>query len=259
MLYALITGASKGIGRAIAGELAARKINLLLVARSESLLREVAHELEAAHGIDAHYLAIDLAEPDAAATITGWLVANSFTVHILVNNAGYGLSGAFDRYLAAEHEAMMRVNMHVPVALCRLMLPQLKQQSRSYILNIVSSAAYQAVPGLTVYAASKAFMLNFSRGLGYELRNTSVSVTAISPGATDTDFVNRAQVSTKARKAADKLNMTPQAVASMAVNAMFAGKAELVTGMINKLGAFMVWLLPKKLVERTAAGLYDTD
>lgn len=259
MSYALITGASKGIGKAIAEELAARRVNVLLIARSGFLLEEIANDLIAKFHIKAAYLTIDLADAGSPAAIATWVAENGYQVNILVNNAGYGLSGAFDRYTAKDHIEMMQVNMNVPVELCSFFITQLKQQPRSYILNIASSAAYQAVPGLTVYAASKAFMLNFSRGLAFELRKTTVSVTAVSPGATDTDFVNRAHIGTKALKAAEKLNMTPEQVAKIAVKAMFKRKTETITGMINKIGALLVWLLPKKLGEKIAAGLYGID
>ena len=259
MSYALITGASKGIGKAIAETLAAHKINLLLVARSEQLLQELATNLSQQHQVQAAWFAADLAAPGATAAIMNWITENGYEINILVNNAGYGLSGRFDSYSAEAHAEMMRVNMTVPVVLCREMLPLLQQQPKAYILNIVSSAAYQAVPGLSVYAASKAFMLRFTRGLRYELRKTNISVTAVSPGSTDTDFAHRAQVGEKALKTAEKVNMTPQAVAQQAVAAMFAGKTELITGFINKAGAFFAWLLPKKLVEKASAGIYDLD
>jgi short-subunit dehydrogenase len=257
MTYALITGASKGIGKAMAEILAAKKVNLLLVARSGDLLKKIAGDLARQYGVTTDYLVSDLAEPTAAARIFAWTQEKGYIVDTLINNAGYGLSGSFERYTAEEHNSMMQVNMNVPVELCALYIPQLKQQSKAYILNIASSAAYQSVPGLTAYAASKAFVLSFSRGLNYELRKTSVSVTVISPGATDTDFPNRAKVGTKALKAGEKLNMTPEAVAKIAIGAMYAGKTEAITGFVNKLGAFFVWLLPKKLVEGTAAGIYD--
>jgi short-subunit dehydrogenase len=259
MPYALITGASKGIGKAIAAELAARKCDLLLVARSESLLKETAAELAGKFGVQTDHFAIDLSAPGASAKIMSWLEEKGYAVNILINNAGYGLSGNFDAYTAEEHKAMMQVNMMVPVELTALLIPELKKHPRSYIVNIASSAAYQAVPGLTVYAASKSFVLSFSRGLQYELRKTNISVTAVSPGGTDTDFANRAQVSVKAVKAGEKLNMTPAAVARIAVNAMYARKTEIITGLVNKLGAAFAWLLPKKLTESTAAGLYKKD
>ena len=259
MKYALITGASKGIGRAISQELASRGINVLLVARDYLLLEELANSLKAAHQIEAHYLALDLATTDAVSKLNQWIETNNYSINILVNNAGYGLSGPFTDYPIAEHKAMMQVNMTVPVELTAALIPQLKNNQPSYILNIVSSAAYQSVPGLSTYAASKAFMLSFSRGLRYELRKKGISVTAVSPGSTDTGFATRAKVGAKGLKAAEKVNMTPEAVATIAVKAMFNKKAEVITGFINQLGAFLVWLFPKKLAEKTAAGIYELD
>lgn len=259
MKYALITGASKGIGRAIAQELAIRGFHLVLVARDRFLLEELASRLSVKYNIDARYFSLDLAEADAVQQLYNWVLQQHIQIHILVNNAGYGLSGPFESYTASEHKEMMQVNMSVPVELTSILLPHLRQNQPSYILNIVSSAAYQSVPGLSTYAASKAFMLSFSRGLRYELRKKGISVTAVSPGSTDTGFATRAKVGQKGLKAAEKVNMTPEAVAKIAVNAMFSKKAEVITGFINQLGAFLVWLLPKKLAEKTAAGIYDLD
>lgn len=259
MSYALITGASKGIGKSIAEELAAKKVDLLLVARTASLLKELADDLSVRFQIKTAYLAIDLSVPSSPTEIVDWVNKNNFGVSILVNNAGYGHSGPFIKYTAQEHREMMQVNMIVPVELTNMLIPELKKHSKSYILNIASSAAYQAVPGLAVYAASKAFLLSFSRGLQFELRKTNISVTAVSPGGTETDFANRAKVGRKAIKAGEKLNMTAQAVAKIAVDALFSGKTEVITGFINKLGAFFVWLLPKKLTETTASNIYSED
>lgn len=255
--YALITGASKGIGKAIATELARRQYNVLLVARSEVPLQQLADHLTKTYAIEADYLAIDLSVSGAAQQVFDWCQTRNYAVQTLVNNAGYGLSGPFENYSVAEHENVMAVNMNVLVQLCRLFLPVLKQQPRAYLLNIASSAAYQAVPGMSLYAATKAFVLTFSRGLHQELRKTSVSVTAVSPGSTDTEFATRAQVGEKALKAAEKVNMTPEAVAKIAVENMLAGKAEVITGVVNKLGAFAAWLLPKGFVERTAGKIYE--
>lgn len=257
MSYALITGASKGIGKAIARELAARKTDLLLVARSEHLLQELAAELSAGYGVQTAWLAVDLAKQDAPARINNWVAEQGYPVHILVNNAGFGLGGSFEQHAIEANRDMMQVNMQVPVELCSLLIPELKKHPRAYILNIASSAAYQAVPGLAVYAATKSFLLSFSRGLQYELRKTSISVTVVSPGGTATEFASRARLSEKAVKAGEKLNMTAEAVASLAVKAMFARKTELITGWLNKVGAALVWLLPKQLTEKTAAGIYE--
>lgn len=257
MAYALITGASRGIGLAIAHELARQKFDLLLVARSDSALREAAAKLAAEHSIKTDFLAIDLAQPGAAQSVFDWCDKKSYAVRALVNNAGYGLSGPFQKHALAEHTDMMRVNMTTLVELTYLFLPRLRQQTKAYILNIGSSAAYQAIPGLSLYSASKSFVLQFSRGLRLELKRTSVSVTCVCPGATDTNFVDRAQIGEKGRKAAEKVNMTPEDVAKQAVAAMLSGRAELVTGLLNKAGKLMAWLLPKGLVETTAGSIYE--
>ncbi len=257
MPYALITGASKGIGKAIAEELAKRKYNLLLIARSNDLLEKIAKDISGAYKVDVDFFAIDLSSADAAKKIFEWCNEKKYNIDILVNNAGYGLSGLFEKYTPEENTNMMQLNMLAPVQLCQYFLPMLKQHKKSFILNIASSAAYQAVPYLSVYAATKSFILSYSRGLRQELKNTSVSVTAISPGSTDTDFVVRAQIGEKGLKTASKVNMSAEAVAAIAVKSMFAGKAEVITGFINKLGAFMVWLMPKGLVEKTAMKIYE--
>lgn len=257
MAYALITGASRGIGLAIAHELARRKFDLLLVSRSAAPLQLAAQQLAAEHKIKTDFLAVDLAELGAAQQVYDWCSKKKYAVQILVNNAGYGLSGPFEKHSMAEHTDMMRVNMTALVELTYLFLPQLRQQSKAYILNIGSSAAYQAIPGLSLYSASKSFVLQFSRGLRLELKSSPVSVTCVCPGATDTNFVDRAQIGEKGRKAAEKVNMTPESVAKQATDALFAGKAEVVTGLLNKAGKFMAWLLPKGLVEKTAGSIYE--
>ena len=257
MTYALITGASKGIGKAIAIELAKKKNNLIIVSRNEAQLATLAEEIVNDYKVECKYIALDLSENKAADQLFDWCIENKLTINILVNNAGYGLSGRMDNYTMAEYGNMMQVNMATPLALILKFLPMLKQQPKSYILNIASSAVYQAVPGLGVYAASKSFVFSFSRSLRFELRNSNVSVTVVNPGTTDTDFANRAQVTNeKALKTAAKLNMTPSAVAKIAVDGMYAEKAEVIPGFINKLGAFLALILPKKALEGGAAGIY---
>lgn len=256
MPYALVTGASKGIGLAIAEELARRKFDVLLVARSEELLQQESQRLIAAYGVRADCFAIDLARTDSAQQVRDWCDQKGYAVQVLVNNAGYGLSGPFESHALGQHMDMLSVNNGTLVQLCYLFLPRLRQEVKAYILNIGSSAAYQAIPGLSLYAASKAFVVSFSRGLRQELKRTPVSVTCVCPGATDTDFIARAQIGEKGRKAAERVNMTPADVARQSVDAMLAGKAEVVTGTINKVGKLMAWLLPKNLVEQAAGSVY---
>ena len=257
MPTALITGASKGIGRAIAEHLAKIKTDLLLVARSEDLLKETAIRLQETYGIKADYLAIDLSMDDAASRIYEWCIEKGYSINMLINNAGYGLSGQFQNHSLLLHLDVMKVNMNVPVELCYYFLPMLIDQPEAYILNIASQASFQAVPGLNIYAASKAFLQSFSRGLQYELRKTNVSVTVVYPGSTDTNFAEAARVSPKAIKMAQTFTMSADKVAEASLNAMFSRKTESTIGMINKVGKFLVWLMPKKISEKAAGNIYE--
>jgi len=257
MSFALITGASRGIGKSIATELASRKFNVLLVARDKQMLKEHALLLRSTYYVQVDFFAIDLTQDGAVDKLMRWLEERGYIVSILVNNAGYGLSGSMDSYSFLEHKNMMSLNMEVPVALTYRFLPMLSSQKKSYILNVGSSASYQSVPGMNIYAASKSFILSFSRGLCYELRNTSVSVSVVSPGATDTDFTIRAKIfGQKAIKMVKATNMSPQAVAKIAIDGMLKGQTEIVAGLINKVGVLFAWLLPKRIIEKSIADIY---
>ena len=256
MPYALITGASKGIGKAIAFELASRNYDLLLTARSAELLKEVAEEIEKGYPVKVFYFVADLAAKDATQQLFDWCSIYSFDLKVLVNNAGFGMSGKFESNSLEENTEMIQLNAVVPTQLCQLFLPILKKNTPSYILNIISTSAYQAVPLLGIYAATKAYLLSFSRAISHELKPQGISVTALSPGPTDTEWIHRAKITGKALQMANKVNMQPYEVASIAVKAMFAGKTEEVTGFLNKAGAFFAWLLPKKLVESTTVKMY---
>jgi len=257
MPFALITGGSKGIGKSIAEILAGRGYDLLLVARSADALEKVSTEIHSASKRNCHWFAIDLAKERAAEAVLEWVIENQFEVSILINNAGYGLSGSFENYSAEEHAEMLDLNIITLTKLTRLFLPLLLKQRAGYILNIGSTASYQAVPMLSTYAASKAYVLSFSRGLYQELKKTNVSVTCVCPGPTDTNFVNRAHIGPKGRKAAERFNMSPQNVAMISVECLFRKKPEVITGIMNKFSAFFAWLLPKGIVEGVAMKIYD--
>ena len=257
MAYALVTGASRGIGRALAVALAQRGYDLLLVARSEDQLRALAQEISEKHQHQSHLLALDLAASGAAETVAAWALAHTKELAVLVNNAGYGLWGRFEQLDLAAQQNMLQLNMLLPVALTHALLPALRQQPKAYILNVASTAAYQAVPSLTLYAASKAFLLSFSRGLRYELKDTPVSVTCLSPGATTTAFADRAGMGAELQKTAAKVSMTPGAVARIAVQALLAGEAEIIPGFVNKVSVGLASVVPKKLTEKIAAGIYE--
>jgi short-subunit dehydrogenase len=253
--YALITGASKGIGKSIASELAKQGHPLLLVARSGEELKVLSDDLQIKYGISTAVLPIDLSINGASQKVTDWIKFNHYPVGILVNNAGYGVWGDFSQSALSDQLGMMQLNMNVVVELSHLLIPILSQEKQAYILNISSTAAYQAVPTLAVYSATKAFVLSFTRALRFELAQTSTSVTCFSPGPVDTGFAARAGLSAL-NKMAEKFNMQPDEVAKMAVKAMFSKKSEVIPGFTNIISVYANRVLPKAFIEKMAAGIY---
>lgn len=253
--YSLVTGASNGIGYYFAHELAKQKHNVLVVARSEDKLTKLKSELISNYGVKCELLAIDLSKPGAAKQVLNWCNNNQYEVNTLINNAGYGLFGYIDKKTIADELNMMQLNMNVVVELCHAFIPMLKRQKKSYIMNVASTAAYQAVPGLTTYAATKSFVVLFTRGLRYELKNTSISVSCLSPGATATGFVDRAGLQA-IQERADKFSMKADDVARIAIASMLKGKAEIIPGWINKISAQLTYWVPKSITEKIAADLY---
>jgi short-subunit dehydrogenase len=262
MAYALITGASKGIGKSLAESFAKRKYDLLLVARSEKLLAENAEEFKKKYGVQVQYLALDLSSNTAAKQVADWCKEKKYDVGALVNNAGYGLLGAFKDVPLEEQLNMMQLNMQSLVQLTYTMMPLLQlHNGKSYILNVASTAAHQAVPYLGVYSATKSFVLSFSRSLNWELKESNISVSCVCPGPTETNFMDRAGMTNvkKIAKQAERFNMSPAAVAEIAINGMLNGKMEIVPGGANKAGAIFSRILPKKLIENTLVGLYKPN
>lgn len=255
--YALITGASKGLGKAIAITLAKRGYHLLLIARNEQELSKLEVELTNTYSIKVSYLAIDLSENDGPNKVLDWVNRNAFSVSVLVNNAGYGVWGNFKDLSLSEQLNMMQLNMQAVIAITHLILPNLVKQKHAYILNISSTAAYQAVPTFSLYAATKAFVLSFTRAIRFELKKSPVSVTCFSPGPIDTDFARRAGLNALS-KMAQKFNMKPDEVASIAIKAMFNKKSEVIPGFINLISVYATRFLPKVFIEKTAAGIYKT-
>lgn len=254
--YALITGASRGIGKAFAKQLAAKGFNLLLVARSSNELEHLAAELTQRYKISVHLLVADLSQSGAAAMVAEWSKQKTSLLTVLVNNAGYGIWGKFDELDLSQQINMLQLNVNAVIELTHLLLPVLRQQKQSYILNVASTAAYQAVPTLALYAASKTFILSFSRALNYELKDTAVSVTCLSPGPTDTGFASKAGMDALADLAA-KFNMQPDEVACIAIKAMFKKRVEVIPGLLNKLSAFGARHLPSRFIEKVSANIYE--
>ncbi|MBV8389421.1 MAG: SDR family oxidoreductase [Mucilaginibacter sp.] len=253
--YALITGASGGIGKSFARQLAQRGYHVILIARSEAKLQALAESIRLIYNVEAISLPLDLSVDNAAVLIKEWCDKLSIAPAILINNAGYGLWGNFPVLNLEELVNMHRLNTEAVIRITHALLPLLGENERSYILNVSSTAAFQAVPTLGVYAASKAFILSFSRALRYELKGTGVSVSCLCPGPTDTGFAKRAGLEALA-DLAQKFNMSPDDVAAAGLKGLFKGKAEIVPGLFNKISAAVVRHAPKKLIERAAAGLY---
>lgn len=257
--YALITGGSRGIGKALATQLAAKGYHLLLVSGTDSILQQTAKELKLLYpSIDIQYLSIDLSLPEAAKAVFDWTNPYHDKLQLLVNNAGLGISGAFSVKPIETQLKVIDVNFRTLVALSYLFIPILQKQKKAYILNIASTAAYQSVPYLSVYAASKAAVLSFSRGLKQELSRSSISVSCVSPGSTDTYFADRAEMGPSIKKIAARFNMSPEKVAAIAINGLFKHKAEIIPGNTNKLNAFIPRLFPKSWVEKIAGNIYKT-
>ncbi len=252
---AVVTGASQGLGAAIAHELARAGFAVLLVARSLPALDHVRASVGALNGDRTFVLELDLLAPDAFDRIRSAITSTGFPLTCLVNNAGHGLYGLFHELPLTDQLRMMRLNMELPITLTHGLLPDLKTAPRSYILNISSMTAYGSIATLATYGGSKAFLLRWSRALGVELRGTGVTVTCVCPGSIITGFTARAGMLVM-DDLARKFGSEPLPVARTAVNALLKGRAEVVPGALNRITAFLQQCLPAGPVERVASGIY---
>ncbi|MBX3230689.1 MAG: SDR family oxidoreductase [Labilithrix sp.] len=256
---ALITGASAGLGKEMAALFAADKHDVVLVARSKSKLEELAHELEEAHGITAGVIAADLGEHTAPATIFDVAKKRGLAIDFLVNNAGFGTTGEFLKLDLARELQMIDVNIRALVELTHRFAPAMVERKFGRILNVASTAAFQAGPYMSNYYATKAFVVSFSEGLAYELAGTGVTVTCHCPGATATDFSATAG-NDKSKLFKNNSNVADaKSVATHAYRAMHAGDVLAIHGAMNWLMAQMVPLSPRSLIRSITAGLNKPD
>ena len=253
--YALITGASQGLGESIAMDLAKNGFGVLLVARSEEAMKKVAAAAGALNGGRAQIFTADLFAPDAVDRIVDRVHSLGLPLTCLVNNAGQGLWGLFDVLTLEDQRRMMRLNMDIPVDLTYRLLPELKKAKRAYVLNISSMTAYSAMATFAIYCATKSFLLRWSRSLRIELEKTSVSVTAICPGSIITGFTKRAGMMAM-DDLARKFGSGPEPVAKTAVAAMLKGRAQVVPGLLNSITARVQGWLPDAVNERLASNIY---
>jgi len=251
---ALITGASSGIGLDLA-RLMAPNFDLIITARNESELEKLAGELESQHRTHVHVIPADLARPEAPKIIFDEIGRRGLVVDLLVNNAGFGAYGNFAESELQRDLDIIAVNISSLTALTRLALPGMLERRRGKIMNVASTAGFQPGPLMSVYYATKAYVIMFSEGIANELKGTGVTVTCLCPGPTVTRFAERANME---ESRLFKLGaMTSMDVARAGYKGMMAEKGLVIPGMMNKTLAFSVRFSPRKLVTAISRKLQE--
>ena len=254
---ALITGASSGIGREFARLLAARQHDLVLVARGERELSELARRLRAQFGSNIVSLSVDLSSPSAAPQIHDYLLKHCIEIAALINNAGFATRGAFADSDLPTELAMVQVNIISLMHLTRLLLPQMIQRKHGRILNVSSICAFLPGPLMAAYFASKAFVLSFSEALANELKGSGVTVTTLCPGPTRTNFCARAGLTRT--KAFQCPLMEPEQVARIGISAMMKGRRLVIAGFRNRMRMLAVRFVPRGLLAYFARKYHEVD
>jgi uncharacterized protein len=250
--WTLITGASSGIGAELARVFAARGCPLVLAARRHERLEALADEIRRGHGVPVEVMALDLGDREAPQDLRDMLQEQGIAVHTLVNNAGFGLRGYFASLPHEKQLAMIDLNVTALTSLCRLMLPGMIERRRGGILNVASIVAFQAGPYMAVYHATKAFVLSLSEALHDEAKPHGVTVTALCPGPTESEFSDTAGL--KESRLFNAGVMSSAEVARIGVEGYEAGRAIVIPGAKNRAGAIGSKLMPR-FVSRRVAGL----
>ena len=242
--WAIITGASSGIGKALAFEFAAGGFNLLLIARNEAALAEVAAECRARHQIESEVMAADLVCAESLEKVVAVLERTPREYEVLVNNAGFGIHGDFASTDIGQNIDLISVQLTAALRLTKAVLPAMIERRKGRILNVASVYSFSPVPFQSVYAACKAFLLSFSSALHNELRGTGVTVTVFCPGVTQTNFRSRAGLGEKSEHS----GMTAEAAARIAYVGTLRGKHIVVPGLVNRVYVLVSRLLPVQVV-----------
>ncbi len=255
MSTALITGASSGIGAVFARELAAIGNNLVLVARRQERLEELAIELSTKYGIQVELLTIDLSKPEAATAVYQTVTAKNWTIDLLVNNAGFGDFGEFSKGDRLKFLNMIQLNISALVDLTYQFLPQMQERGKGSIINVASIAAFQPMPYVAVYAATKAFVLSFSEALWAENQKYGVKILALCPGSTKTEFFEAAQWQGFDSNSAEyNRATTAEEVVKDALDSLNAGVSHVVTGGLpNKVITSLSRFLPRESIVKVIA------
>lgn len=250
--WALVTGASSGIGVALATQLAAGGTHLVLTARRRDRLEELSRKLKEAHGIQTEIFVADLAQPDAPEKIYEFTRQKGVAIDLLINNAGFGQYGELTQVETQRLLDMVQVNCTAVVHLTRLYLADMIARRRGDVLILASTAAFQAVPYISTYAATKAFDLLFAEGLAEEMRPHGIRVCALCPGSTESEF----HAVAGQEQFTDKNPETAEKVARTGLQALAAGKSYVISGLGNYLGAHSQRIVPRRAVTRIAANLF---
>ncbi len=246
---ALVTGASGGIGEDLARELAARKYNLVLVARSTDKLEALGHELRQRHGIESTIISMDLSSPDAAEQLSHELETRKLSIDVLVNNAGFADYGEFWTLDTNKTAQMLHLNITTLTMLSRALLPGMVARKRGKIMNVASTAAFMPGPLMSVYYASKNYVLALSEGLSEELAGTGVTITALCPSPVETGFQARAAMqNSKLLKNPMNPMMDSKDVAKQGIAALERGQRVIIPGFMNQILALVPRLLPRAFV-----------
>lgn len=251
--WVLITGASAGIGAVFARDLAAGGANLVLTARRTDRLEQLAAELRQAHKVQIETVAADLEQTSACAEIFAFTQGKGLKIDFLINNAGFGTYGEFAQSDMGRQVGMVRVNCGAVVQLTHLYLPPMIERRRGDILILASTASFQGVPYMAVYAATKAFDLLFAEALAQEVKGHGIRVCALCPGSTESEFAGVAGAPTE--RIARKVE-TAEKVVRVGLDALLAGKHSVVSGLTNALGAQMQRLVPRRLVTGIAEKMF---
>ena len=246
---AVITGASSGIGRELAKLAAQEGYRLLLIARNMHALEVLSRDLRT----ETHLLALDLTAAGAVDQISGWLSDRRIVPEIFINHAGFGAFGPAVDMDEAMLKKMIRLNVMALTSLSLRMARRMKREGRGRIMNVASTAAFQACPYLGVYGATKSYVLSFTESLAEELKDTGVTVTAFCPGPTRTHFGVTAGL--KQDSPFERLSADPAKVAEVGFRGMMAGRVVVLEGATNRFGAWITRFLPRSLVRRIAANM----